>query len=194
MSFIWCCNSFQYYGMILGTSVMVGNRFVNFILGAVVELPSNLVTHFMLIRFGRRPTMILAYSLTGVLLVAANLIPEKYGSVDLVPLLTTLNTLGKFFSTAAFNSIFIHTTEIFPTNFRNRAFGIASTCARIGSMVAPLTLYASDDAKIPGLIFGGVGFLAALLVLPLPETKGVPMPQKISDVQTNPCYNCRHFC
>ncbi|XP_074660953.1 putative transporter B0252.3 [Tubulanus polymorphus] len=78
-SFIWVFTSFTYYGMTLGTSVMVGNRFVNFMLSAVVELPSYLVTQVLITCFGRRPTMILAYSLTGVSLVAANLIPEKSG-------------------------------------------------------------------------------------------------------------------
>ncbi|XP_074660881.1 solute carrier family 22 member 6-like [Tubulanus polymorphus] len=106
----------------------------------------------------------------------------------------TLNALGKFFCAAAFSALFIHTTEIFPTNFRNRALGVVSSCARIGSMTAPLIFPLTDvNPWLPGLIFGGIGFLPALLVLPLPETKGVPMPQKISDVQTNPCYNCRHL-
>ncbi|XP_074659925.1 solute carrier family 22 member 6-B-like isoform X2 [Tubulanus polymorphus] len=132
---------------------------------------------------GRRAFMMLLYGITGLVLVAATFCPETVGETNLVPLIMTLNTAGKFCCTAAYGTIFIHTSELYPTNFRNRAIGIASAFARVGSMTAPFAAYLTQIISwLPGVILGCIGLVTALLMLPLPETRGVPMPQTISDI------------
>ena len=43
------------------------------------------------------------------------------GGVDLLPLKTTLSTVGKFGITGAFSIVFLYTPEIFPTSLRYRS-------------------------------------------------------------------------
>ncbi|XP_074660496.1 organic cation/carnitine transporter 2-like [Tubulanus polymorphus] len=182
-AFIWSFTSLTYYGLTLSTTIMAGGRFANYFLAAAIEIPSYIVMHFVLQFIGRRVFLMLLYAITGLVLVAATFCPESVGETNLVPLIMTLNTAGKFCCTAAFGIIFIHTSELYPTNFRNRGVGIASAFARIGSMTAPFAAYlALSISWLPGVILGCIGLVTALLMLPLPETRGVPMPQTISDI------------
>ncbi|XP_074659926.1 organic cation transporter-like protein isoform X3 [Tubulanus polymorphus] len=180
---IWSFTSLTYFGMTLSTTVMAGGRFANYFLAAAIEIPSCIVMHIVLQFTGRRAFMMLLYGITGLVLVAATFCPETVGETNLVPLIMTLNTAGKFCCTAAYGTIFIHTSELYPTNFRNRAIGIASAFARVGSMTAPFAAYLTQIISwLPGVILGCIGLVTALLMLPLPETRGVPMPQTISDI------------
>ncbi|XP_074660102.1 solute carrier family 22 member 12-like [Tubulanus polymorphus] len=53
-------------------------------------------------------------------------------------------------------------------------------------MTAPFAAYLAQFISwLPGVIFGCIGLVTALLMLPLPETRGVPMPQTISDIDHN---------
>ena len=52
-------------------------------------------------------------------------------------LLTALSTLGKGAITFAFGSIYLYTSELFPTPVRHLAVGSSSMFARIGSMASP---------------------------------------------------------
>ena len=61
--------------------------------------------------------------------------------VDLVPLIVTLNMVGKFCMTAAFGTVVLYAPEIYPTNLRNFGFGMASVWGRIGAMIAPFSAY-----------------------------------------------------
>ena len=60
---------------------------------------------------------------------------------DLVPLIITLNMVGKFCMTAAFGTVVLYAPEIYPTNLRNLGFGMASVWGRIGAMIAPFSAY-----------------------------------------------------
>ena len=50
---------------------------------------------------------------------------------------TAMSFLGKAFGSMAFNGIYMLSSEIFPTEIRNAGMGMASTCARIGGILAP---------------------------------------------------------
>ena len=61
--------------------------------------------------------------------------------------------------------------------------GVASMCARVGGMVAPLFLY--FDNIFYGLcmmLFGILSIIGGILVLFLPETAGKPLPQNLEEM------------
>ena len=45
--------------------------------------------------------------------------------------------VGRFAITGSFSMVFVYAVEIFPTVVRNFGLGSSSTCARIGSIIAP---------------------------------------------------------
>ncbi|XP_014674766.1 PREDICTED: organic cation transporter protein-like, partial [Priapulus caudatus] len=70
-------------------------------------------------------------------------LPSKGGDCDaqdLGWLVTTLTMLGKLGISSAFNCVFLYTTEFYPTVVRNTGVGLSSAIARIGAMLAPLTI------------------------------------------------------
>ena len=69
--------------------------------------------------------------------------------------------LGTFGADCAFNLVFLVTSELFPTVYRGRVFGLGNMMARVGGIVAPL---------VPGVvsgnfmyIFGGLGVVSSVL-------------------------------
>ncbi|XP_074660107.1 organic cation/carnitine transporter 2-like [Tubulanus polymorphus] len=182
-SIIWSFTSLSYYGLTMSTTVMAGGRFANYFLGTAIELPSYIVMHFVLQYVGRRVFLISLYTLNGLALMVVTFCPNSVGETNLVPLIVTLNALGRCCCAVAFAVTYIHTSELYPTNFRNRAIGITSAFSRVGSMTAPFAAYLAQFISwLPGVILGCIGLVTALLLLPLPETRGVPMPQTISDI------------
>ncbi|XP_022237075.1 organic cation transporter protein-like isoform X2 [Limulus polyphemus] len=95
-----------------------------------------------------------------------------------IPLMVTMVVGGL----ACFLTIPIQ-DEIYPTVVRNVGVGSSSTCARIGSMVAPFVkeLGKATNQGVPLGIFGGLSIAAGLLILRLPETKNKPLPDTLEE-------------
>ena len=59
--------------------------------------------------------------------------------------------IGKFAVSTAFALLYVYTSELFPTEARNKGMGISSVLARIGGMLAPfvsLLVRGSDNVLV----------------------------------------------
>ena len=61
---------------------------------------------------------------------------ESFGVVGFKMSTTTLAILGKSFSCMAFAVIYVHTSEMFPTEARNLVVGTSKTSCRLSSMAS----------------------------------------------------------
>lgn len=59
-------------------------------------------------------------------------------NVDYPVITVTLAMIGKLAITASYGTVYIFSTEQFPTVIRNAGLGAGSTSARIGSVFAPM--------------------------------------------------------
>jgi len=117
---------------------------------------------------GRKKTYV-AY-----LLIAAVLVP-LYASAHSAATLLIAGPLVAFFGTGHFTGFGIITAELFPTSFRASAMGLTYNFGRLLSAAAPwvVGLEAQRFGLGPAFALCGVGFfIAALLALGLPETRG----------------------
>jgi MFS family permease len=118
--------------------------------------------------FGRRVSYVV------YLLIAAALVP-LYGMTSDPTWLLLLGPLVAFFGTGFFSGFSALAAEIFPTEVRATAMGVSYNIGRGLSAVAPFvvgtlaTRYGLGAAFLP---LAAAFFLAAMLALLLPETKG----------------------
>lgn len=178
-SFWWITLTFVYYGLSINSVSLVGNRYVNYILTSLVEIPGYCLSVLTLDRFGRKSSTMSAFIVCGLSLVAMPFVPTS------IPWLqTTLNLLGKLCISMAFSSIYIYTGELFPTQARHSLLGTCSMAGRIGALVAPQTpLLMAYMEALPYLVFGVMAGTSGLLMLLTPETLKAHLPDTIEQAE-----------
>ncbi|XP_071806680.1 solute carrier family 22 member 15-like [Asterias amurensis] len=178
MIFNWFTCSMVYYGLTMNASNQGSNMYTSFALSGLAEIPAYLVCFYLLNRLGRRKLLVWSILTAGITCLALVTVPIH---VETETLRTSLAFLGKMGVAAAFNIIYIYTSELLPTVLRNSGMGICSMAARMGGVVAPSIVPLGDTTAY--LIFGGTAFISGVLDLWMPETLDKPLPESIRDVE-----------
>lgn len=178
-SFWWITVTFIYYGLSINSVALAGNSYVNYILTSLVEIPGYFISVMTLDRFGRKGSIMTAFIICGIALVSLPFIPST-----LQWLLTSLTMLGKLCISMAFSSIYIYTSELFPTTARHSLLGVCSMFGRIGSIAAPQTpLLMRYMRSLPYLVFGAMAGCAGALMLLTPETLHMRLPDTVEQAE-----------
>lgn len=173
----WFVNSATYYGLSWNTNSLGGNVYTNFVISGAVEFPAYTFLLFTLNRWGRRNILCGCMLVAGVTLLMTIIIPSEYNTV-----IVTLAMLGKMAITASYGTVYVFTTEQFPTPVRNVGLGASSMMARFGGILAPYINILNEIWKpLPMVVFGGLSFLCGLLSLYLPETLNKKLPETIEE-------------
>ncbi|XP_076246545.1 solute carrier family 22 member 21 [Calliopsis andreniformis] len=179
-SFCWLTNTFVYYGLSLNSVAFAGDKYLNFILVAVVEIPAYFLTWFLTDHVGRKITLSSSFLLSGAFCLAIQFLPT--GSWTFLPLVLYMG--GKWCITMSFSTIYIYTAELFPTSLRHSLLGICSMTGRMGSILSPQTpLLAQIMPELPLILFGCMGLSAGLLSLIFPETLGTKLPDTVWEAE-----------
>ncbi|XP_054013937.1 organic cation transporter protein-like isoform X1 [Hylaeus anthracinus] len=179
-SFCWLTNTFVYYGLSLNSVAFAGDKYANFILVAIVEIPAYFLTWFMTDYVGRKITLSSTFLLSGAFCLAIQFVPT--GSWTFLPLILYMG--GKWCITMSFSTVYIYTAELFPTNMRHSLLGICSMTGRMGSILSPQTpLLAQIMPELPLILFGCMGLSAGLLSLIFPETLGTKLPDTVCEAE-----------
>ncbi|XP_013194917.1 organic cation transporter protein [Amyelois transitella] len=174
-------SSFLYYGLVVNSVLLPGNKYVNFILAALTAFPGDLIAYFAFHKLGRKISLQCAYILTAMFLIA-----QTYTPLSLSWLKVLLFLLGKVCVVMCFTGIYTYALELFPTSVRGSLFGFGNTVARIGGMLAPLTpLLVSTLNALPSILFASTAIISALLLTFTPETKTLPMFDTICQVENH---------
>lgn len=175
--FCWFVNSATYYGLSWNTGNLGGNDLVNFAISGGVEFPAYTFLLFTLNRWGRRNILCGCMLVAGAMLLLTVPVPESHNYLVII-----FAMLGKMAITASYGTIYIFTTEQFPTPVRNVGLGASSMMARIGGILAPYINVLGDIWKpFPLVVFGALSFASGLLSLYLPETLDKKLPETIEE-------------
>lgn len=120
----------------------------------------------------RKPAQILGFSLT--MLASAG-----YVYAGNIVLQYFLLFCIKFGICLTFILIYCFTTELYPTQIRGLAFGLANTFGRLATILSSLMV--GVDASIFMWMNVGQSLLIILVTFALPETKGLMLADKISE-------------
>lgn len=178
LSFVWLFSLFSYYGVILGSTQLHENKYMSFIIVAMAEIPGVLLTFIILDRLGRRFTVGGTLFTCGISIVISSFLPKDQWIWQLA-----LFVIAKASLATTCLSLYIYTSELWPTTVRNITMNICSMIGRSGSVLASLTVLLIDDFPyLPSLLYGVTATSAAILVyLFLPETLNKKLPDTIDE-------------
>lgn len=178
--FIWAVMAFIFYGLSINSTTLSGNKYINFALVSLIEIPGYSLAWICIQKLGRKPSMVLSLWLCGITCTLTIFVSKFAQNWAVI----VLFLLGKMGVTSAFGVAYVHTAEMLPTIVRSGGVGVASTVARIGALLAPFVpLLGIYYTPLPMLTFGGLAILAGGLALKLPETFGVKLPETILEAK-----------
>ncbi|KAM6346847.1 solute carrier family 22 member 15-like isoform 2-T3 [Alca torda] len=183
LMYIWYVCSFVYYGLTLNAGELRGNLYLNVALSGLVEIPAFPLCMFFIEKSwsGRRKTTTCFLIFAGIACIFTMFLPADAGLL-LSP--TSLALCGKMMVSAAFNIVYIYTSELYPTALRNAGLGVCSMSCRFGGILAPFVpSMKSLSPSVPFMVFGISGLSAGFLTLLLPETLNKPIAESIEDLQ-----------
>ncbi|XP_013147373.1 PREDICTED: organic cation transporter protein-like [Papilio polytes] len=173
---MWTISGLTFFGFNQYISQTSPDPFISVAAAGAIQIPSNLISIWLIKYFGRRITTAMFFTLGGVCVVVLGVVPDDFW------ITLTLGTLGVSCAAIVAATIYIYTSELFPTVVRNMAMGSSSMSMRIGSMIAPFVSNLSLTVSwLPTLIFGFAPIAAGIVCLLLPETKGTTLPDSLED-------------
>ncbi|XP_039298038.1 solute carrier family 22 member 4 [Nilaparvata lugens] len=160
---VWSSVSMLFSALSMKSVTISGNKYLNFILAVLVELPGYMASYVVMdtVDIGRRMYMSITVSLTALCCFLFFFI-QQCECLQKWKIATFLT--AKLSITSSFAVLYIYTSEMFPTEIRNSILGICSMAAHVGSVFAPITiLLVSEIAKLT-LIFYGISVLSLLAI------------------------------
>jgi MFS family permease len=144
------------------------------------EVPAALLAGAAVDSIGRRITVGTGVLLTGLACCACSLLPPGWLTIALA-------SAGKACCSGTWTVSYVYAAEIFPTYIRSVALAGTNQASRLGGIIAPGILYASEQMGLPAAApFAAVGvaaLLTAALLGLLPETMGQPQPDSVADLE-----------
>ncbi|XP_026744636.1 organic cation transporter protein-like [Trichoplusia ni] len=172
----WITTTFIYYGLSINAVNMSGNRYLNYVAVAAVEIPGYWIAFVLMNVIGRRPVLASAYLVCAACQIAYIFIPTDMYAVSL-----TVYLIAKCAIAMVVTSVYVYTSELYPTKHRHTLFAYSSMMGRIGSMLAPLTpaFGAQWFEELPFVLFGSFALLSGILIFATPETLGTKLPDTL---------------
>ncbi|KAL5287944.1 hypothetical protein ACFFRR_008658 [Megaselia abdita] len=182
---VWFSVTLSYYGILFFLPNLAGERHVNFLVGAAIELLAYILAYFVLANFGRRIPMAFYQYSNGVLIFVMGLLSMMEESPAQKWSLIVIALIAKGLAVSSFGGMFIYCSELFPTVCRGIALGLCGFSARCGSLLAPqlMAMMLFMPNWIPLSLMSILLLIAATSTLFLPETLTSQLPNTVDEAE-----------
>jgi MFS transporter, OCT family, solute carrier family 22 (organic cation transporter), member 4/5 len=168
-------NALVYFGLSLNSVSLSGNKYFNFVLVSLIEIPGYYLGLVIIDKYGRIVGFISSMILCGVTCIAC-------GYAETVWFQISLFLIGKLGITCSFSIIYVHATEMMPTVIRSSCVGFFATMSRFGALAAPFAPFLEKYYKpLPYIVFGMTAIVGGFLYLYLPETLNRKLPNTVEE-------------
>ncbi|KAH8382648.1 hypothetical protein KR009_004598 [Drosophila setifemur] len=180
MGFSWCVVAVSYFTLVLFSSRMAGNPFLNFLYQSVVEIPAYIVGRYLGDTYGRRFTNSVSFLISFVTCVPIIMYAtdERHEY-----LMIYLATFIKFLNALTFFTVNLQCLEIYPTCMRQTGVALGTILANAIGVLAPYLVYLGTTVNIraPYYILGVLFLLGGIGALFLPETLHKKLPDTMEE-------------
>uniref|UniRef100_A0A8D8B1T7 Solute carrier family 22 member 21 n=1 Tax=Culex pipiens TaxID=7175 RepID=A0A8D8B1T7_CULPI len=178
----WIVVSITYFTLVLLSSRMDGNPFLNFLWQSAIELPAYKIGQMLSDSIGRRLSNSLAFMLATCISVPILFIC-RYSEYETITTVLTISI--KLCVSINFFAVNLQSIEIYPTCLRQTGLAFAAIASNLFGVLGPYLVYLGTeyDVRIPFLAIGGLSALGAVCALLLPETLHQALPESIEQAR-----------
>lgn len=177
----WISGYILFFGVIQFIAEQDGNKFLHVSISGILGLLATIISIFATKYLGRHLSLIILTLMCAIcfLLIAIAITVSKV-------VVICLAFIGVFGSSAICTVLYLYSGEIYPTVVRSSGLGLCISFGRIGSMITPfITRDLSEKIFfLPPLIFSVFAFGAFGLAFQLPETRDLPVLNRLEDVNS----------
>ncbi|XP_067629935.1 carcinine transporter-like isoform X2 [Eurosta solidaginis] len=182
MSFSWCVVTIPYFTLVLLSTRMGGNPFINFAIQSALEIPAYTVGKYMGDTYGRRFTNSLAFLLSFVACIPLVIYASdiKYEII-----MIGASLFIKFLNGLTFYSVNLQCMEIYPTCMRQTGIALGTIVSNSLGIISPYIMYLGTnvDIRAPYYILGTLFLVGGIGALFLPETLHKKLPDTMEDAR-----------
>jgi hypothetical protein len=169
--FVWNSITLNYIGITIGiTTVLHVNPYAIYLLSCLFEFFGTLMCH-MNDRLGRKRALFIYLVSVSVSFMFVSVLPDESTNAHAKWLMiakASFALLGKSFISAAYNTNFVYSTELYETEIRTTAVLVISCFGYIGSFFAPQINHLVKP--LPYIVFCATTFICCIIIHFLPET------------------------
>ncbi|KAJ8724761.1 hypothetical protein PYW07_015719 [Mythimna separata] len=175
----WTTSTFVNYGMTITSVSLQGNKYVNYALVMLAELPGAFIAMYVLMKYNRKYPLIACFLLAGVFCVGQPFLPTNMAWLSILMFM-----ISKLMATLYFTITYMYTSELFPTYTRNSMHALCSSLGRVGSIVAPQTpLLTQYWVGFPSFVFGISSLVAGLVTFLVPDIANDALPDTVKEAE-----------
>ncbi|XP_034825532.1 organic cation transporter protein-like [Maniola hyperantus] len=171
----WTTSTFVHFGLLINAVSLQGNKYFNYMLVVLADIPGTFIITYILIYFKRKIPLMLAFFAGAALCISQPFLPTN------LPWLSVFFYMaGKLMCWFYFYITYVYTAELFPTYTRNSMHALCSSIGRVGAIVAPQTpLLTVYWPGLPSFVFGLAALVAGLSTFLVPDIADDALPDTV---------------
>ncbi|XP_055905497.1 carcinine transporter [Eupeodes corollae] len=183
MGFSWCVVAVSYFTLVLFSSRMGGNPFLNFLLQSVVEIPAYLVGKYLGDKYGRRLTNSVSFLICFMSCIPVVMFSQNPRYEHLT---TFIAAFIKFLNAVTFFLVSLQAMEIYPTCLRQTGIALGTILCNAIGVLAPYLVHLGTkyDIRYPYFILGIIFLIGGCSGLFLPETLHNKLPDSLEEAKS----------